>query len=259
MRRWRRRHDHLDRLPVSSRDGSADRIHRPAGAAPAPGRADRRRHRPGPGPRYLHHGPGGRPARDAARRVLRRPARRLVRERHRRARPGADGQGRRPGRRRPRARPSPSPRPPRSSRWLGATPVFVDVAAARFNLDPASLEAAASPRRCALGLRPCGVIARRPVRPARRLRRDRADLRRRTGLWVLADAAQGFGAAIATAGARHHRHRHRHQLLPGQAARLLRRRRRDLHRRRRRWPPALRSSARPRPGRATSTTTCASA
>ena len=51
------------------------------------------------------------------------------------------------------------------------------------------------------------------------------------GLWVLADAAQSFGASWA--GARRNLwRRHGHQLLSRQTARLLRRWRRDFHRRR---------------------------
>ena len=78
--------------------------------------------------------------------------------------------------------------------WLGATPVFVDVEAATFNLDPASLAAAIDAARAA-GLNPRGVI---PVD----LFGQPADYRRihpvadRHGLFVLADAAQSFGAAL---------------------------------------------------------------
>lgn len=78
--------------------------------------------------------------------------------------------------------------------WLGATPVFVDVEAATFNLDPASLAAAIDAVRAA-GLNPRGVI---PVD----LFGQPADYRRiqpiadRHGLFVLADAAQSFGATL---------------------------------------------------------------
>lgn len=78
--------------------------------------------------------------------------------------------------------------------WLGATPVFVDVEAATFNLDPASLAAAIDAARAA-GLMPRGVI---PVD----LFGQPADYRRiqpiadRHGLFVLADAAQSFGATL---------------------------------------------------------------
>lgn len=77
--------------------------------------------------------------------------------------------------------------------WLGATPVFVDVFAHSFNMDPASLDAAIAAARPA-GLRPAAVI---PVdlfglpaeyEPIEALAREH-------GLWILADAAQSFGAA----------------------------------------------------------------
>ncbi len=78
--------------------------------------------------------------------------------------------------------------------WLGATPVFVDVLPDSFNLDPASLEAAIAAS-TGLGLKPRAVI---PVdlfgQPAeyRRL----LPIAERHGLFVLADAAQSFGAAL---------------------------------------------------------------
>lgn len=76
--------------------------------------------------------------------------------------------------------------------WLGATPLFVDVLEGTFNIDPASLEVGIETAR-RLGLDPVGVItvdlfglpadydAIMPVANAH-------------GLWVLDDAAQGFGA-----------------------------------------------------------------
>jgi dTDP-4-amino-4,6-dideoxygalactose transaminase len=76
---------------------------------------------------------------------------------------------------------------------LGATPVFVDVIEHTFNLDPASLEAGIETAR-RQGLRPVGVItvdlfglpaeyaALEPVAAAH-------------GMWLLDDAAQGFGAS----------------------------------------------------------------
>ncbi len=77
-------------------------------------------------------------------------------------------------------------------RRLGATPVFADVEDARFNLDPDGLPAALATARAA-GLDPVGII---PVdlfgHPA-----DYDPLRAfcdAHGLWMLADAAQGFGA-----------------------------------------------------------------
>lgn len=77
--------------------------------------------------------------------------------------------------------------------WLGATPVFVDVIEGTFNLDPASLEAGIETAK-RLGLKPVGVItvdlfglpadydAILPIAEAH-------------GLWLLDDAAQGFGAS----------------------------------------------------------------
>lgn len=77
--------------------------------------------------------------------------------------------------------------------WLGATPVFVDVIEGTFNLDPVSLEAGIETAK-RLGLKPVGVItvdlfglpadydAILPIAEAH-------------GLWLLDDAAQGFGAS----------------------------------------------------------------
>ena len=110
----------------------------------------------------------------------------------------------------------------------GATPVYVDVDETTFNMSPESLKRGIATARKA-GLKPVAII---PVdlfgQPA-----DHdaiAEIAKAEGLFVLDDAAQGFGASykgrkLGTLGARH-----RDQLLPGQAARLLRRRRRDLHR-----------------------------
>lgn len=76
--------------------------------------------------------------------------------------------------------------------WLGAVPIFVDVLPDTYNMDPVSLESGIATARH-LGLRPVGVIpvdlfgqpadydALLPVAEAE-------------GLWVLADAAQSFGA-----------------------------------------------------------------
>jgi len=76
--------------------------------------------------------------------------------------------------------------------WLGAAPVFVDVREDTFNLDIDSIEAGLVTAR-EQGLRPVGVI---PVdlfgQPA-----DYAPIEAvcaREGLWLLADAAQSFGA-----------------------------------------------------------------
>ena len=77
--------------------------------------------------------------------------------------------------------------------WLGATPVFVDVDAVTFNIDPASLEAGIAAAR-ALDLEPVAVI---PVDlfglPAGY---DAVHaIAGAHGLFVLADAAQSFGAS----------------------------------------------------------------
>ena len=75
--------------------------------------------------------------------------------------------------------------------WLGATPVFVDVHEDTFNIDPASLEAALKTAR-AKGLNPVGVIAVDLFgQPA-----DYGTIVpfcEREGLWLLDDAAQGWG------------------------------------------------------------------
>ena len=77
---------------------------------------------------------------------------------------------------------------------LGASPIFVDVREEDFNIDPASLKAAI-PAAEAAGLTPRGIIAvdlfgqpadYRALQPI-------ADA---NGLWILADAAQSFGASI---------------------------------------------------------------
>ena len=77
---------------------------------------------------------------------------------------------------------------------LGATPFFVDVEEEHGNIDPASLERAVTEAE-SLGLRPVGII---PVdlygHPA-----DYPAIHRladRHGLWVMADAAQSFGASL---------------------------------------------------------------
>jgi dTDP-4-amino-4,6-dideoxygalactose transaminase len=78
--------------------------------------------------------------------------------------------------------------------WLGATPIFVDVEPDSFNLNPASFEAAIAAA-VKLGLTPRAVI---PVD----LFGQPADYRRiipiaaKHDLFVLADAAQSFGAAL---------------------------------------------------------------
>jgi dTDP-4-amino-4,6-dideoxygalactose transaminase len=76
--------------------------------------------------------------------------------------------------------------------WLGATPLFVDVLPDSFNLDPASLEDGIASAR-ALGLRPAGAIAvdlfGQPADYDAILPVCAAH-----GLWLMDDAAQGFGA-----------------------------------------------------------------
>jgi dTDP-4-amino-4,6-dideoxygalactose transaminase len=77
--------------------------------------------------------------------------------------------------------------------WLGAVPVFLDVLPDTFNLDPSALEAGfAAARR--VGLRPVGIVGVD-------LFGHPADydaiheVARAHGLWVIADAAQSFGAS----------------------------------------------------------------
>lgn len=76
--------------------------------------------------------------------------------------------------------------------WLGAVPIFVDVLEGTFNMDPASLERGVAVAR-RLGLRPAGVIAvdlfGQPADYA-----ALAAVAAAHGLWLLADAAQSFGA-----------------------------------------------------------------
>ena len=77
--------------------------------------------------------------------------------------------------------------------WLGATPVFVDVLPDTFNLDPASLERGVATAR-ARGLTPrCVVAVDLFGQPADydAIKAARA----RHGLWLMADAAQSFGAS----------------------------------------------------------------
>lgn len=75
--------------------------------------------------------------------------------------------------------------------WLGATPVFVDIDAATYNLDPARLPQALA-RAAEAGLRPRGVIAVDLFgQPA-----DYAPIEAFCAahdLWLIADSAQGFG------------------------------------------------------------------
>jgi len=76
--------------------------------------------------------------------------------------------------------------------WLGATPFFVDIEADTYNMDPASLAAAIGEARAA-GLNPAGVIAVDLFGlPADYERIE--PVAAENGLWLLCDAAQGFGA-----------------------------------------------------------------
>lgn len=76
--------------------------------------------------------------------------------------------------------------------WVNAVPVFIDIAAGSFNIDPTSVEAGIETAKKA-GLRPAGIIAvdlfGQPADyPALNA------LAEAHGMWVIADAAQSFGA-----------------------------------------------------------------
>ena len=112
---------------------------------------------------------------------------------------------------------------------VGASLVFVDVLEDTYNMDPASLEAA-----IAL-VKQAGKLTPRAVMPVD-LFGQAADYRAiepivaREKLLMLCDAAQGFGARLGARVAYDQVLWHGgNQLLPGQAAGLLRRRRRQLH------------------------------
>jgi dTDP-4-amino-4,6-dideoxygalactose transaminase len=78
--------------------------------------------------------------------------------------------------------------------WTGATPVFVDICADSFNIDPEGLKSGVDAARRA-GLRPVGIIAVDLFgQPA-----DYDAINRFAeahGMWVIADAAQSFGARV---------------------------------------------------------------
>jgi dTDP-4-amino-4,6-dideoxygalactose transaminase len=76
--------------------------------------------------------------------------------------------------------------------WVGATPIFVDVHADTFNMDPASLEAGIDAAR-RLGLAPAAVIAVDLFGQPADYDAIEA-ICARHGLWLLADAAQSFGS-----------------------------------------------------------------
>ncbi len=82
---------------------------------------------------------------------------------------------------------------PEAIALLGATPVFVEVAETTFNVAPEGLEAGLGAARAA-GVRPVGII----VADLFGLPADYDAIgafARANGLWVLADAAQSFGAS----------------------------------------------------------------
>ena len=112
---------------------------------------------------------------------------------------------------------------------MGATPVFADVDADTFNLNPASLERAIGTAK-RLGLKPKVVI---PV-DLFGLPADHdaiSAVAKSAGLYVLDDAAQAFGADVQRSSARQRCPCDRHQFFPSQAVGLLRRRRRGDDRR----------------------------
>ena len=184
-------------------------------------------------PLPVHHRARGARAREGPCGVLRRAPRDRLRERHRRAGAGADGEGHRPGRRGDLPVLHVHAAPPEVGRAGRRDAGVLPTSTRRPSTSTLpSLERAVASRE---GGRPEaeGRDAGRPVWPAGRLRRDHADRRAPTACDVLDDAAQAFGATYQGPQDRHARAGRRDQLLPGQAARLLRRRRRDLHRRRR--------------------------
>ena len=108
--------------------------------------------------------------------------------------------------------------------WFDAEPVFIDVDETTYNMDPGHLEAAIEATLKEGRLKPRVVIAvdlfGQPADyPAIKAICDKH------GLKLISDSAQGFGCTI-DGGASAEMGRHHHdQLLPGQAAGLLRRRR----------------------------------
>lgn len=86
---------------------------------------------------------------------------------------------------------------PETVALIGATPVFCDVEAASFNIDPAAIESAIATARKA-GLTPKGIIAVDLFGLPADYARVR-EIARAHGLWVMADAAQSFGASLGMA------------------------------------------------------------
>lgn len=78
---------------------------------------------------------------------------------------------------------------------LGATPVFVDILSDTFNMDPTSLKVAIAAITAEDGFRPAGII---PVdlfgQPAHYPAIE--GIAAEHGLWVMADAAQSYGASL---------------------------------------------------------------
>ena len=105
---------------------------------------------------------------------------------------------------------------------VGATPVFVDVDAATFNIDAKGIAGAIAAAKEA-GLKPKAII---PV-DLFGLAADHGAIgaaAKAENLLILDDAAQGFGGAYNNRRLGHLRPCHRDQFLSRKAARLLRRR-----------------------------------
>ena len=131
---------------------------------------------------------------------------------------------------------------------VGATPVFVDIDADTFNLDLASLERGDRDGDAACGLNPRRRSFRSTCSASRPTTRHRADRRSARACWCSRTPRRASARPRRTARSARSATSTAHQLLPGQAARLLRRRRRDVHRRRRAAAHAA-LAARPREGR----------